>query len=455
MDRVDAAAAGDHVLHNLLVFARLLRSVGVAVSLEQVGDLAQIAQAVGMARRGDFYYASRAVFVRRRDDMPLFDRAFELFFSIQGQPSQAVVDPAQAPSRRILRWKPRGAAVERESERQREQQASTDRDPGGVDGRMVYSPLETLRQKDFGRFTPDEISTARRMIAAMNWSIGERKTRRRRPARDGTELDFSRLVRSNIKYGAEFLHLPQRMRQSKPRPLVVLADISGSMESYTRMVLHLLHALFQQGLANSATRMEVFVFGTRLTRITPKLRSRSVQDALTSVSRQVVDWSGGTRIGDALKTFNWKWARRVLRSGAVVLLISDGWDRGDLDLLAREMARLQRSCSRLIWLNPLSGRTSPDDIPSGLRAALPFVDDLLPVHNLISLETLAAKLATLDDHRPLRRQRPPAPQPEPAGETKHGFMELPQMGTSDYVRRTMVLRVVEGRPTIEYDENKG
>jgi uncharacterized protein len=214
------------------------------------------------------------------------------------------------------------------------------------------------------------------------------------------------------------------------------------------MVLHLLHAL-----THEMTRVEVFAFGTRLTRITPDLKRRSVDLAVARAAQRVPDWSGGTRIGEAIKTFNFKWARRVLRAGAVALIISDGWDRGDLELLRIEMARLQRSCFRLIWLNPLLGAPSFEPTAQGLSVALSFVDDFLPVHNLVSLEQLASTLSSLPTARPLRRQLPCVRIPTTESQAAPKIMELPQMGTSDYVRRTMLLRTVDGVPTVSYEEN--
>jgi uncharacterized protein with von Willebrand factor type A (vWA) domain len=184
------------------------------------------------------------------------------------------------------------------------------------------------------------------------------------------------------------------------RPLVLICDISGSMDRYSRLLLQFVHAL-EAGLDS----VEVFVFGTRLTRITRELRKRDVDQAITDVVNAVDDWSGGTRIGEAIKDFNYTWSRRVLRSNATVVMISDGWDRGDPYLLGQEMARLQRSCRRLIWLNPLLGAPGYQPLTQGIRAALPYVDYFLPIHNLKSLDALAHLLSAVDDQPPLRRQQ--------------------------------------------------
>ncbi len=283
----------------------------------------------------------------------------------------------------------------------------------------------------------------------MNWRVGLRRTRRHRRTPRGARFDLSRVLRKNLKYGAEIYDIPARERKFKPRPLVMIADISGSMERYSRMVLHLVHAL---SASDVASHVEAFVFSTRLTRITNDLKRKSVDTALARVSAHTRDFGGGTRIGDALKTFNFKWARRVLRNGAVVLIISDGWDCGDLELLRDEMARLQRNSSRLIWLNPLLRDASFQAQAQGLQVALPFADDHLSVQNLASIEQLVEVLSTLGDFRPLRRQLPHVEIPE-SQDTGQKFMQLPQLATSDYVRKTMVLKTVNGVPTFVYEDN--
>ena len=186
------------------------------------------------------------------------------------------------------------------------------------------------------------------------------------------------------------MQLASRTHKLRPRPLVVLCDISGSMERYSRLLLQFVYSM-TAGLRD----VESFVFGTRLTRITRLLRNRDIDEAITDVGRQVLDWGGGTRIGEALKEFNFNWGRRVLGHGAIVLLISDGWDRGEPELIGRETARLHRTCHRLIWLNPLLGHEGYQPLTRGLQAALPHVDDFLPVHNLHSLEQLGKVLADI------------------------------------------------------------
>ena len=253
----------------------------------------------------------------------------------------------------------------------------------------TYSDREVLRHRDFARMTAEELRQAREFIGQLDFSLGSRRSRRLVPG-EGRRLDTRRLLRSSLKTGGEVARLPWRVRRHKPRPLVLICDISGSMERYTRLLLHFCHTL-----AGELNRIESFVFSTRLTRITRALRLRSVDRALRELGTSVNDWAGGTQIGLALKTFNFHWSRRVLGGGAVVLLISDGWDRGDSQLLARETARLQRSCYRLIWLNPLLGGPQYEPLTQGARAMLPHVDDFLSVRTLASLEKLGQVLSRL------------------------------------------------------------
>jgi uncharacterized protein with von Willebrand factor type A (vWA) domain len=264
---------------------------------------------------------------------------------------------------------------------------------------IVFSAREVLRKKDFSQFTADEIAEARRMIARMDWRLGTRLTRRRERANNGEFVDYRATLRRSLRNTGVPIELKRRRRKERMRPLVLICDISGSMDRYSRLLLQFVHAL-EHGLDT----VEVFVFSTRLTRITRELRKRNVDTAIENVVNSVDDWSGGTRIGEAIKEFNFKWSRRVLRSGATVIMISDGWDRGDPKLLAKEMARLQRSCRRLIWLNPLLGAPGYQPLTQGIRAALPYVDLFLPIHNLKSMEALAKVLADFDDQPPVRRQ---------------------------------------------------
>lgn len=386
--------ASGHLLEYVLAFCHLLRAMGIAVGPGQDLELVRALEHVPITSRDDFRAAARCVLIRRHEDLPLFDTAFAFFWG-----RLAGFDPLvpAIPVARMPGWPLR--LPRRPHERFDAEAAPEERDqPVGMT--LIYSPAELLRHKDFGAFSWEEVQACSDLLKRLAWRIDARRTRRRKPARRGRQVDLRRTLRQSLRYGGQPIELKRREARLRQRPLVVLCDISGSMDRYSRILLQFVHTL-----TNGMRDVETFVFGTRLTRISRLLDNQDIDDAITAVSKQVLDWSGGTRIGETLKQFNYVWGRRVLGRGAVVLLISDGWDRGDVILLSREMARLQRSCHRLIWLNPLLGSPGYQPLTRGMQAALPFVDDFLPVRNLVSLEQLAEQLSALGAVRPARRQR--------------------------------------------------
>ena len=388
------------LLHNLLHFTRLLHRLGLDVQAGRAREVAAALAHVDVGRRTDFYHTLRSLLIHRADDLAVFDEAFRVFWrrphgdwterdlSAMGEKrrSGAPEYESEAPESNA-----EGEGGERRASYQVERMAV-----------LSYSDRESLYAKDFEQFTENELAAAERMMANLDWDLGERTSKRWTPGR-GPALDLRRAVRANMRYGGELIDLPERRRKTKRRPLILLCDVSGSMERYSRMLLHFVHALTGGGRLG---RVESFAFATRLTRITRQLVTRKAEVAVPRLPRTIADFGGGTRIGDALRTFNVEWARRVRGQGPVMLLISDGWDRGEPDRLRTEIARLQRCCHRLIWLNPLLG--SPDYVPltRGMQAALPSIDDFLPVHNLASLEALARHLNSLPAHRPARRHAP-------------------------------------------------
>jgi uncharacterized protein with von Willebrand factor type A (vWA) domain len=383
------AAAEHHLLRNLLLFGRVLRGLGLDVNPGRVIDLVQALRHVEVGVKSDFYHASRSLLVHRRDDVPLFDQAFEMFWQTPLGEWKLI----ELKGRRIRRVPQKPLVVPPALEGAKETRPLPEdaQERSVLEVTKTYSARELLRTRDFASLSESEIQEIREMIAELTWRLGERLTRRQRRGR-GRRIDMRRTLRASLRHGGELLEWAHREPREKPRPLVVIADVSGSMERYTRILLHFAYGL-TQGLGQ---RVESFAFGTRLTRLSPHLRDRDVERALTGVSRDVLDWSGGTRIGDCLKSFNFEWGRRVLGGGAVVLLISDGWDTGEPELLAAEMERLRRSCHRLIWLNPLLGSPEYEPLTRGMQAALPHVHDFLPVHNLASLEALARRLSKLE-----------------------------------------------------------
>ncbi|MDQ4078874.1 MAG: VWA domain-containing protein [Chloroflexota bacterium] len=380
-----------NLLAHILRFGRLLRLMGVTVNLSQMLELVRALEVVPVTNKQDFYYTARAVLVTQHEEYPLFDQAFQLYWRV---PEPFGLSDGQS------KGKPPGKLARLPGLLSGMVASSEDEEEERREERPSYSALEVLRRKDFAEMTWEEVEAAKAAMRAMHWPIGERSTRRVRRASHGHQLDLRRVMRDNLRFGGEPFLLRWQKRKTRPRPLVVLCDISGSMERYSRMLLHFLHAL-----NHKMNNVETFLFGTRLTRITHHLRHKDVDQAMDEVGEIVEDWSGGTKIGEAIKTFNFEWARRVLGRGAVVLIISDGWDRGDVDMLEREMERLQRSAHRVIWLNPLLGSENYEPIQRGMAAALPFVDDFLPVHNLRSLEQLAEALGAITERRPERKQR--------------------------------------------------
>ncbi len=388
-------SADGHLLHNLMLFGRLLRELGLDVHSGRMIDAAGALRLVGVRRRSDFYHALRTVLVHRQQDIAPFDEAFQLFW--------------RPPKSDWTTMDLRSLGEERRYRQPQFDPPPTASDPLGrqegpdggdkVEMTRTYSAREVLREKDFAEFTADEVDEARALIAELRWDLGRRRTRRWMPGA-GPLIDLRRAIRKNMAVGGELLDLPRRQRKEKRRPLVLICDVSGSMERYTRILLHFIHTVF-----GDVGRIEAFLFATRLTRVTGYLKDRDIDRAVTEVAHAVPDWAGGTRIGDVLKAFNFHWARRVLGWGGVVLIISDGWDRGQPDMLRFEIARLQRGCHRLVWLNPLLGSPSYEPLSRGMQSALPFVDDFLPVHNLISLEGLAEHLNALPSRRPSRRQQ--------------------------------------------------
>jgi uncharacterized protein with von Willebrand factor type A (vWA) domain len=385
--------------------------MGMPVTSGRLIELATSLDFVDIGRRQDFRDAARCVLVSKHEDDPLFDEAFDMFWRAWTQrreddPLSKLIERLASELPKSQESPPRTLGRKQASDRadptnvKTGEAASEGTDKSDVESIIaIYSPGEVLRHKDFAQMDQQEISEAKRFLTEVQWTMTRRRSLRARPSRKGKKLDVRRSVRRNLRHGGELLDLARRGPKLKRRQLVLLCDVSGSMDRYTRILLHFMHSV-----ETSMQRVEVFVFGTRLTRITRALRKRDPDSAVAAVAHEVQDWAGGTRIGEALHHFNHVWARRVLGHGAVVLVISDGWDRGDPEMLTAEMARLQRASYRLIWLNPLLGSTNYRPLTQGIQAALPWVDDFLPVHNLASLEDLAGILNEIQEGRPARRQ---------------------------------------------------
>lgn len=387
MPIASSSPTGGYLLSNIVLFGRLLRAAGIEVRPNQIIDFVTALRYIDLHQRSDVKNSARTIFISRSDQRPIFDRAFDLFWQASSQHSSIPAGfnvPSQRSQLENSQSKTSGQTIQ---ESLAHQSPAADDLPGAV---YTYSDRERLRHKNFSQLEAAELAEIERLMGAKLWRLGHRSTRRKTPTQRQLYLDLRRTMRKNLRHGPEWLQLVWQGRQRKPRPLVVIADISGSMVRYSRLLLKFIY-IISRGLDN----VEAFVFATRLTRLTHQLQQRHIEAAFDEAVSVVQDWGSGTRIGECLKRFNYDWGRRVLGRGAIVLIISDGWDRGDNGLLDREMGRLHRSCHRLIWLNPLLGSENYQPLTRGIQTILPHVDDFLPVHNLVSLEQLGALLAEL------------------------------------------------------------
>ncbi|MDB5406904.1 MAG: hypothetical protein JWL84_1816 [Rhodospirillales bacterium] len=387
-DKAETKAGEGRLLQNLMYFARTLRAAGLPIGPGKVLAAAEAVRTIGITNRDDFYWTLHAVFVNRRDQRELFDQAFHIFWRnpqlLEKMLSLLLPDmtaPEQERGEEMMRrlaeaMHPgnQGDAGEREEEIE-------------FDATMTFSDREMLREMDFEKMSLDEVARAKNAIKRMRLPEMAVATRRFRADPNGARADMRATLRAALRAGG-LLALRRRSRRVRQPPLVILCDISGSMQRYSRLFLHFMHAV-----TNDRDRVYTFLFGTRLTNVTRFLRYKDVDVALDKVTEAVEDWSGGTRIGQCLADFNRIWSRRVLGQGAIVLFISDGLDRDAGEGLEKEMDRLHKSCRRLIWLNPLLRYEAFEPKSLGMRAILPHVDEFRPVHSLASLDDLAMQLS--------------------------------------------------------------
>jgi len=377
----------DNVLH----FVRVLRAAGMPVGPAKVIDAIAAIEAVGVANKTDFREALAAVLVSRHEQIALFEQAFDVFWRNPKLLEKMVA--AMLP--RVYSRTPDAEQPELPSRLaqamlppKRPESRPDDEDEVELDAAFTFSPREVLQAKDFATMTADELAQVKVMLARLKLPLPELPVRRTRAAARGHRIDLRATLRRMTGAAGAVAPLAFRARIRRTPPLVVLCDISGSMDRYARMLLHFLHAI-----TNDRHRVHTLVFGTRLTNITRHLKHRDVDVALERVTDSVQDWAGGTRIGASLGEFNRRWSRRLLGQNAVVLLISDGLDAECGEGLEFEVERLAKSCARLVWLNPLLRYAGFEARPAGIRAMLPHVDDFLPAHNLASLTALAAVLS--------------------------------------------------------------
>jgi uncharacterized protein len=388
----DAQPAGGALPDNLVRFVRLLRRAGLKCGAGSTLDAIRAVDAVGVERRDDVFWALHAVLVTRREEHEVFRTAFDLFWreprrrppDLEGllpavPPSMAPAAPRVGQRRLVTPAQTATAAIRRQA-----------RDREMLVDRIAWSDDEVFRSRDFEQMTAAEVARAERAVAELAVSLPKRRSRRWREHPRGERIDLRRTLRAMLRAGHASVAPRRSRRAPRDMDVVLLCDISGSMERYARIVLHFAHALTRAG-----DRVHTFLFGTRVTNVTRQLRQRDVDEAVHGAGRAASDWSGGTRIGRSLADFNRLWLRRVLAGGGVVLLISDGLDRDGGRDIGPAAARLRRSCRRLVWLNPLLRYDGFEPRAAGVRALLQEVDEMRPVHNLESLDQLVEVLASL------------------------------------------------------------
>jgi len=401
-----------------VALGRALREGGVASSVDEEILFCHALAEIDISRRERVYWAARATFVRGPGDVPVFDALFDRFWTgaeLTARPAVAEHGesdprmPAQAQGGESL---PQFRADGRRGESIGGQPMRAVREvptaPGDREGQherrgvlAAYSPDEAIAEPDALRYAGDELAAVRRLAELLRAAAPERRSRRLQPAARRGRLDVRRTLRASLRTDGEALRPAYVARSRKPRRLLFLCDVSGSMERYSRELLATLGAV-----VGADIRAEAFVFATRLTRLTGALSGRDLDRALAAARASVADWSGGTRIGAALAEFNRRYAPLGLARGAIVIVVSDGWDRGDPELLATELGRLRLGCRRLVWLNPRPATLDGQPLAVGMRAALPLVDDFVAGHDPRAVARLVQLIGGIDPARPARRQRP-------------------------------------------------
>ncbi|WP_427023358.1 vWA domain-containing protein [Aureimonas ureilytica] len=386
---MDGAEPEGRLADNVVHFARALRRAGLRTGPAETLDAIAALRLGGIGSREDVFWTLHAVFVHQREDSAVFSEVFASFWRSRQIVEKMIAlfsgrTPAKPAERKAGARRADDALAGEASARQ----APKHKPVLDVDARFTMSADDLLRRKDFAQMTAAELDEARRAVRRLRLAGDERRTRRHRPDPRGARIDLRETLRASARTGGDLLLPHWRAPKRQPPPLVVLADISGSMSQYSRLFLHFFHAVTAR-----RRRVHTFLFGTRLTNVTRELARRDPDEAVDRSAAAVQDWSGGTRIGEALEAFNKQWSRRVLSGGAIVLLVTDGLERDDTALLEREMERLHLSTRRLIWLNPLLRFDQFAAKAKGMRAMLPHVDEFRPVHSVASLQALCDALA--------------------------------------------------------------
>ena len=386
--------SGEKLSDNVLYFARVLRSAGIPIGSGRILEAIEAINKIGLADKSIFYWALHSVFVHKNEHREIFDQTFKIFWKNPrllekmmqlalpklntGTPETSDADI----NRRVQE------AFNKDNISEDNYVDASTEDELEFDAVMTYSESELLQGMDFEQMSSDEINKAKKVIAQMNLAIPQVKSRRFKSSSFRRKIDLRQSLKGANKFCGEYIPLRYKSRKDKNPPIIAICDVSGSMSRYSRMLLHFMHVLTT--LRND---VHTFLFGTRLTNVTRFLRFKDVDEALAATSSAVEDWSGGTRIGDCLKEFNFNWSRRVLGPGAIVLFITDGLDRGGGIGLSKQIKMIQKSSKRLIWLNPLLRYEEFAPKPTGVKAILPHVDEFRPIHSLESMDQLVNALS--------------------------------------------------------------
>lgn len=360
---------------DLASFADALRGRGLTITPDQVSDMARSLTLVDVTKRGNVYASLRALAITDPDQRSVFEEEFNRFFSGEipfGSKAEQHSNLNTAPALRPILRPPGDAPA------------------GDMSSQTGASAVETIQSRDFANLDEEDMIEARRLVMSMIWQPSDVRTRRWSPSRTGPQPDLRRTLRGTTRPDGDLMRLVRRERRKRQRPLIIIADISGSMEKYADLFLVFAHAAQRR-----IDDVEVFTFSTELTRVTDDLKRRDTKTALDRVSASVHDWSGGTKIGEALAAWNRRWSRRLSRGGPIALILSDGWDCGDPELLGSEMARLARTVHRVVWLNPLAAHADYQPATRGMRAVLPHIDHLLPAASVVDLRDVVRLLDSL------------------------------------------------------------
>lgn len=389
--------SGDKLADNVLHFGRVLRSAGIPIGSGRVLDAIKAIERVGLTDKTVFYWTLHSVFVHKSEHRELFDQAFHLFWKnprllekmMQVALPRLNTGKSETVDNKISRRVQE--AFKGDDSLENNNLDSRNEKEIELDAVMTYSETELLQTMDFEQMSSEEINRAKQIISKMDFSIAKVPSRRFKTSSLKNKIDLRKTLQGANRFCGDYIPLKYKSRRYQHPPVIAICDISGSMTRYSRMLLHFMHVL-----TSLRSEVHTFLFGTRLTNVTRFLRYKDVDDALGAASSAVEDWSGGTRIGDCLKEFNFKWSRRVLGHGAIVLFISDGLDRGGGIGLSKQMNQIQKSSKRLIWLNPLLRFDEFAPKPTGVKAILPYVDEFRPIHSLDSMDQLVSAISQTD-----------------------------------------------------------